>query len=79
MQANGLSSTQLRAGRAYRIPVRSAAPPVAPVVVPLRMLPPDTPPAMASAEWPTMLSLYADRLGRLVEFPRMLTLAFPRF
>jgi hypothetical protein len=43
------------------------------------MLPPDTPPAMASAEWPTMLSLYADRLGRLVEFPRMLTLAFPRF
>jgi len=78
MQANGLSSTQLRAGRAYRIPVRAAAPPVAPVVVPLRMLPPDTPPAMASAAWPTMLSLYADRLGALVEFPWILTLPFPR-
>ena len=79
MQANGLATTQLRAGRAYRIPVRAAAPPVAPVVVPIRMLPPQTPPAMASAEWPTMLSLYADRLGALMEFSRVLTLAFSRF
>jgi penicillin-insensitive murein endopeptidase len=79
MQANGLTTTQLRAGRAYRIPVRAAAPPVAPVVVPLRMLPPETPAAMASASWPTMLSLYADRLGALGEFPWILTLAIRRF
>jgi hypothetical protein len=79
MQANGLTTTQLRAGRAYRIPVRAAAPPVAPVVVPFRMLPPETPPAMASTAWPTMLSLYADRLGALLAFPRILTLALSRF
>ena len=57
MQANGLTTAQLRAGRAYRIPVRSAAPPATPLVVPARMLPPQTPQAMASAAWPTLLSL----------------------
>jgi murein endopeptidase len=75
MQANGLTTTQLRAGRAYRIPVRAAAPPIAPVVVPLRILPPDTPPAMASASWPTIFSLYADRLGALADFSWVLTFA----
>jgi LysM repeat protein len=79
MQANGLTTTQLRAGRAYRIPVRAAAPPVDPVVVPLRMLPPVTPPAMAAAEWPTMISLYGARLGPLTAFPWPLTLGFARF
>jgi penicillin-insensitive murein endopeptidase len=79
MQANGLTTTQLRAGRAYRIPVRAAAPLVESVVVPLRMLPPQTPPAMAPAVWPTMLSLYEDRLGALAEFPWGLVLALPRF
>lgn len=78
MQANGLSTTQLRAGRAYRIPGKAAAPPIEPVVVPLRMLPPQTPPEMAPVEWPTMLSLYGDRLSALVEFPWVLTLALPR-
>jgi LysM repeat protein/murein endopeptidase len=79
MQANGLSTTQLRAGRAYRIPVKAAAPPIQAVVVPLRMLPPDTPAELGSATWPTMLSLYPERLGALLEPPRLLTLALPRF
>jgi LysM repeat protein len=51
-RANGLRTTRLRAGRAYRIPVRAAAPPPAPVVVPPRLLPPDTPEALAAIEWP---------------------------
>jgi LysM repeat protein len=58
--ANGLSSTFLRAGRSYRIPVKSVAPPSLPVVVPYRLLPPSTPAAMASASWPTTDSLYGD-------------------
>jgi murein endopeptidase len=53
MQANGLGSTQWRAGRAYRIPVRAAAPPVAPLVVPPRVLPTTTPSVLASVAWPT--------------------------
>ncbi len=79
MQANGLATTRLRAGRAYRIPVRAAAPPAEPVVVPLRVLPPQTPPAMASADWPTMLSLYGDRLNALAELSWALVFALPRF
>jgi LysM repeat protein len=58
MQANGLSSSQIRAGRAYRIPVRAAAPPVAPLVMPRRTLPPVTPTVLATVEWPTSASLY---------------------
>ena len=67
MQANGMTSTQLRAGKAYRIPVRAAAPPVEPLVVPQRTLPPQTPPAMASTTWPTPSSLYGDRQGAQAE------------
>ncbi len=52
-RANGLTSTRLRAGRAYRIPVRAAAPPSVPLVVPPRLLPPTTPAVMASVAWPT--------------------------
>ncbi len=52
-QVNGLRTTRLRAGRAYRIPMRAAAPPPAPVVIPQRLLPPDTPAALAAFEWPT--------------------------
>jgi len=58
--ANGLSSAFLRAGRAYRIPVRAAAPPSVPVLVPYRLLPPTTPAVLASAAWPDALSLYGD-------------------
>jgi penicillin-insensitive murein endopeptidase len=58
MQANGLRTTQLRAGRTYRIPVRAAAPPSHPIVVPRRILPSYTPAAMASVTWPTIESLY---------------------
>jgi penicillin-insensitive murein endopeptidase len=58
MQANGLSSTQIRAGRTIRIPVRTPAPPPQPVVVPRRLLPPQTPVAMAPVDWPTVESLY---------------------
>lgn len=53
-QANGLASTMLRAGRAYRIPVKTAAPPSSqPVVVPARLLPLSTPVALASVSWTT--------------------------
>jgi LysM repeat protein len=58
MQANGMTTTQLRAGRSYRIPVRAAAPPALPVVVPHRMLPSQTPAAMAAVTWPTAETLY---------------------
>jgi len=78
MQANGLTTTQLRAGRTYRIPVKAAAPPIAPVVVPLRTLPPDTPVAMATAEWPTMQSLYGDRIAALIDLPRLIGFSLPR-
>lgn len=53
MQANGLRTTRLRAGRSYRIPVRAAAPPSQPVVVPPRLLPPVTPEAMSAVDWPS--------------------------
>jgi penicillin-insensitive murein endopeptidase len=79
MQANALATTQVRAGRSYRIPVRATAPPVAAVVVPLRTLPPATPTAMAAAEWPTLMSMYAERLAPLLDFQWMLTVALPRF
>lgn len=52
MKANGLRTTRLRAGRAYRIAVRAPIPPSQPVVVPPRLLPPQTPPAMAGIDWP---------------------------
>lgn len=71
-RANGLTTTQLRAGRAYRIPVRAAAPPGAPVVVPFRMLPPSTPAALASVAWPTPMSLYAERIGTMMESPALI-------
>jgi penicillin-insensitive murein endopeptidase len=58
MQANGLRSSQIRAGRAYRIPVKAAAPPIAPLVMPRRILPPVTPPVLAAVEWPSPASLY---------------------
>jgi len=58
MQANGLTSSQIRAGRAYRIPVRAAAPPIAPLVMPRRTLPPVTPAILAAVDWPTPASLY---------------------
>ena len=58
MQANGLTSSQIRAGRAYRIPVRAAAPPMEPLVMPRRVLPPATPTVLATVDWPTPASLY---------------------
>jgi penicillin-insensitive murein endopeptidase len=52
MKANGLRTTRLRVGRGYRIPVRGTVAPLQAVVVPPRMLPPQTPPAMAGVDWP---------------------------
>ncbi|MGE5361344.1 MAG: penicillin-insensitive murein endopeptidase [Bacteroidales bacterium] len=52
MRANGLRTTRLRAGRSYRIPVRAAVPPSEPFVLPARLLPTYTPPAMAAVDWP---------------------------
>jgi len=73
--ANGLSSTFLRAGRSYRIPVKAAAPPSTPVVVPFRLLPPTTPEVMASASWPTMASLYGETASLRFENPAFLARA----
>jgi murein endopeptidase len=78
-QANGLTTTQLRAGRSYRIPVRAAAPASTPVVVPLRVLPPFTPAELTSVAWPTPISLYADRLGMLMENPALVARALHVF
>jgi murein endopeptidase len=58
MQANGLSSTLIRAGRTYRIPMRTPAPPQEPLVIPHRLLPSQTPATMHSVDWPTVESLY---------------------
>ncbi len=57
MQANGLTTTQLRAGRAYRIPVKTAAPPAQALVIPPRLLPPQTPAVLATFDWPTSQSM----------------------
>jgi hypothetical protein len=58
-RTNGLATTRLRAGRAYSIPMRgAAAPKTEPIVVPQRMLPPDTPESLAAIAWPTADSLY---------------------
>ena len=73
--ANGLSSTFLRAGRSYRIPVKAAAPPSLPVVVPYRLLPPTTPEVLASATWPTAVSLYGDVVNLRLEDPAILARA----
>jgi LysM repeat protein len=57
--ANGLRTTQLRAGRSYRIPRRGAAAPrTEPLVVPHRTLPPSTPDVLTAVEWPSPESLY---------------------
>jgi penicillin-insensitive murein endopeptidase len=73
--ANGLSSAFLRAGRSYRIPVKAAAPPSLPVVVPYRLLPPTTPEVLASATWPTAVSLYGDVVNLRFEDPALLARA----
>jgi len=53
-QANGLATTQIRAGRSYRIPLRGvAAPSVKLLVVPARLLPQKVPDVLAAAAWPT--------------------------
>ena len=74
-RANGMSSSFLRAGRSYRIPVRSAAPPSLPVVVPYRLLPATTPEVLASATWPTAVSLYGDSVSLRFENPALLARA----
>jgi len=72
-QANGLSSTLIRAGRTYRIPLRGAsAPPAKPLIVPARPLPPRTPSAFAAVEWPQPLALYGEELARLARCPSLL-------
>jgi len=76
-KTNGLATTQIRAGRTYRIPIRGVtAPPVKPLVVPVRPLPPRTPEVLASVTWPTPMSLYADRLAKITTLPDLLWPAF---
>jgi hypothetical protein len=60
MQANGLTSSQIRAGRTYRVPVRAAAPPMEALVMPHRVLPTATPTVLAAVDWPTPTSLYGS-------------------
>jgi len=51
--ANGLKGNLIRAGRTYRIPCRGAAsPPVDPLMIPARPLPPFTPEKLRTADWP---------------------------
>jgi penicillin-insensitive murein endopeptidase len=71
-QANRLSSTRLRAGRAYRVPVRAAVSPGVPIVIPQRKLPPGTPADLAGVDWPTPEQLYRpdDGAGMLAAFNR---------
>lgn len=78
-RANGMHSTVLRAGRAYRIPRRAAAPPVEPVVVPPRPLPPQTPTALAAVEWPTAPPWSAELADPAAWSPGVWTLAFRRY
>jgi penicillin-insensitive murein endopeptidase len=73
--ANGLSGNLLRAGRAYRIPVKAAAPPSLPVVVPYRLLPPTTPAVLASGAWPTAAGLYGNSVSLRFENPALLARA----
>ncbi len=69
-QYNGLPSTLIRAGRTYRIPLKGvAAPPTGPLIVPVRMLPPRTPAALAAFDWPTPVGLYGELLLRLARAP----------
>jgi LysM repeat protein len=64
-QVNGLSSTQIRAGRVLQIPRRGAPAPVSePLVVPRRLLPPTTPDALSAVDWPTFDTLYGSPLER---------------
>ncbi len=49
-----------------------------PLVLPVRKLAPRTPLALASSSWPTMMSLYADRLSKLPMVPFLLGAAFQR-
>ncbi|MEW5982316.1 MAG: penicillin-insensitive murein endopeptidase [Acidobacteriota bacterium] len=58
MRENGLRTTTIRAGRSYRIPLKAAAPPPEPLVLPQRVLPPSTPEVLAAVDWPTVGSLY---------------------
>jgi len=51
-QFNGLSGTLIRAGRTLRIPLKGvSAPPEAPLVVPSRPLPPNTPESLLAVSW----------------------------
>jgi len=75
--ANGLGSTLIRAGRTLRIPFKgAAAPPAKPLSFPLRPLPPRTPAALASADWPTPLGLYGEELAKLARSPYLLGVGF---
>ena len=78
-RANGLTTTRLRAGRAYRIPMRAAVPSSQPVVIPPRVLPPVTPPAVQLVAWPTTESLYGDRIAVWNRISEALPYAFRRF
>jgi len=78
-RANGLTTSRLRAGRAYRIPMRAAVPASQPIAVPMRTLPPLTPAAMAAVAWPTQEALYGERLAVWNEIADVLPFAFRRF
>lgn len=78
-RANGLATTQWRAGRSYRIPVRAAAPPSTPLVVPFRVVPPRTPEVLAAIDWTTPQYQCADALTPLTESLGLLAIVSRRF
>ncbi len=78
-QYNGLGSTQIRAGRTYRIPLKGvSAPPTKPLILPARLLPPATPESLSAASWPTPLSLYGGRMAEAAQAAFRLASAFRR-
>lgn len=78
-QYNGLASTQIRAGRTYRIPLKGvAAPPLKPLILPARQLPPTTPEALSAAAWPTPRSMYGDKVLELARISVIVGTAFRR-
>jgi len=78
-QYNGLATTQIRAGRTYRVPMRGVAAPKAdPLVVPARLLPPATPDAMSAAAWPISDFAYREKLLKMADLSILSATAFRR-
>ena len=78
-QYNGLATTQIRAGRTYRVPMRGVAAPKAdPLTVPARLLPPTTPDALSAAVWPISESAFREKLRKMADLSILSATPFRR-